>query len=154
VSNQSVKKKLSFIWQLSKACKHLYICIFIAQIFAGYAVKTLIDTIASDIISCKFFIYLFLIYISRLPLSLNDYPECKIYLKVSQDVTLKAYQYLQNHSYIYLPNNISGSLIIKLISICKGLHTLWNQVSNSIVANISIILCNDTIIDCQVNEKI
>ena len=158
MSNPSVKKSLLFIWQVSKAYKYWYICLCLAPIFAGinfalnnYAIKTIIDTISGETISYKAFIYPFSIFIlievfSRFFWSLHDYSEYKIMGRIDKDVTLKTYTYLQNHSHTYFQNHLSGSLVSKVKSISKSFHTFWDQISHSILENISVIICNTIII--------
>ncbi len=149
---------ISFIYSVIKPYRKWYIFLCIAPIYAGvhfalnnYVIKIIIDTIIGDIPSYSVFLKPILIFLaiellSRFFWSLHDYSEYKTHGNVFRDIILKPYEYLQNHSYSYFQNNLSGSLVSKIKGLSDGLYAFWDNISHRLLENFSVIIVNTIMI--------
>ena len=127
-----------FLWQSIKPYKWWYILMLQAPIVGSfykvtnsYAVKLIVDSFTSSVIP-KYIdllypisIYIGAILILEIVWRTSHYAWMKSQPFVRADITAKAYDYVQNHSYDFFQNTHSGSIVSKIKGIVAGYNNLW-----------------------------
>jgi ATP-binding cassette subfamily B protein len=143
----------SFLWQVIKPYKWWYLMMIQAPIIGscykvanGYAIKLVVDTFTkstvpeySDLIYPTF-IYIGAILIMEFGWRLSHFAWMKSQPFVRIDITAKAYDYIQNHSYQFFQNIHSGSITSKIKGIVTGYNNLWFGVHHSLTNPVLEIL--------------
>lgn len=143
----------SFLWSVIKPYKWWYILMLQAPIIGScykvansYAVKLVVDAFTGsaipeylDLIS-PISIYIGAILIMETGWRVSHFAWMKSQPFVRIDITSKAYDYIQNHSYNFFQNTHSGSIVSKIKGIVTGYNNLWFGVHHKLAVPLLEIL--------------
>lgn len=128
----------SFLWQIIKPYKWYYVFMMQAPIIGAfynvanmYSLKLVVDAFGkSEIPQYSDLLYPIGLYIGSILLlelvwKISQFSWMKSQPFVRIDITSKAYDYVQNHSYIFFQNTHSGSISSKIKGIVTGYNNLW-----------------------------
>ncbi len=128
----------SFLWSVIKPYKWWYLLMMQAPIIGSfykvansYAVKLVVDAFTGEAIpeysDLVYPITLFVgaILVMEMGWRISHFAWMKSQPFVRVNITAKAYDYMQNHSYNFFQNIHSGSIVSKIKGIVAGYNNLW-----------------------------
>lgn len=145
----------TFLWPIIKPYRWWFLLMFQATILSGfyfplnnYAIKCVIDAFSTnailnygDLITP---IIIFVLAQIGLDLSwrLHDIAVWHAEPYVHRSIILKAYDYIQRHSYSYFQNNPSGTIISKLKGIIDGYEKLFSSLCHVVGKTLAtVVIC-------------
>jgi ATP-binding cassette, subfamily B, bacterial len=142
-----------FLWSVIKPYKWWYLIMLQAPIIGSfykiansYAVKLVVDAFTGstipeylDLIN-PIFIYIIAILIMETGWRVSHFAWMKSQPFVRIDITSKAYDYIQHHSYNFFQNTHSGSIVSKIKGIVTGYNNLWFGVHHKLTVPLLEIL--------------
>ncbi len=143
----------SFLWQIIKPYKWWYLLMLQAPfsnavypLIYNYSIKLLIDlfTQSTQISPIAAFWPVSLFVLANILLEtswrIHNFAAWRSMPRIMQDVMNKVYKYVQDHSYNFFQNNLTGSIISKVKGINDGCQTIHNaleyQVSKPVLTTI------------------
>ena len=127
-----------FLWSVIKPYKWWYMLMLQAPIIGSfykvansYAIKLVVDAFtASAIPEYSNLIYPITVFVGAILVMeagwrVSHFAWMKSQPFVRASITAKAYDYIQNHSYIFFQNTHSGSIVSKIKGIEAGYNNLW-----------------------------
>lgn len=152
------KSIYSFLLEVAKPYKwHYFImlltpCVAAFYAFANnYALKLIIDAFSnSEFLTYREFLFPILIFVSAQILldvvwRISDLAEWHSQPYVRQNILLRTYEYIQQHSYRFFQNTSSGSITSKIKGILDGYDSFWANVHRDFTPHVA-----DTIVGCAV----
>jgi len=137
----------SFLWSVIKPYKWWYLLMMQAPIIGSfykvansYAVKLVVDAFTGEAIpeysDLAYPITLFVgaILVMEMGWRVSHFAWMKSQPFVRVNITAKAYDYMQNHSYNFFQNIHSGSIVSKIKGIVVGYNNLWFGVHHRLAA--------------------
>lgn len=142
----------SFLWEIIKPYRYHYLLIIIAQVYTGitdliffYSAKLFIDVLTQETFVYQNMIYPITILISN-PIILNivhrisNIAEWKAEPYVKKEILLKSYSYVQNHSFSFFQNYLSGNILSKIKGLLEGYDLLFSQIMKDVLLHGTILL--------------
>lgn len=136
---------LSFLWQVIKPYKWWYLLMMQAPIIGAfynvanmYSLKLVVDAFGKSVVPeysdllYPISLYIGAILMMELAWKISQFSWMKSQPFVRIDITSKAYDYVQHHSYTFFQNTHSGSISSKIKGIVTGYNNLWHGVHHNL----------------------
>ncbi len=136
---------LKFFWPIIKPYKWYYLLMIQAPIISsfyyiasGYSLKMIVDIFSSQniVYSRAFYpmyLYVGMAIVNEIVWRISHIAWMKSQPFIRADITAKAFDYVQNHSYIYFQNTHSSSITSKIKGITDGYNNIWGAIHHRIV---------------------